>query len=112
MNAFAVNFASRLRLEDLGAEIAHARRHDDLGRLAALCFCEVRSWATGAGEQRLADLAWSLCIRAPAANRIAFLARIDRLIAELEEACMRAGIDSLAATLRVSRRQHPSLAIA
>ncbi|MDM0078850.1 hypothetical protein QTH90_30900 [Variovorax sp. J2P1-59] len=93
----------RLRLEDLGAEIAYARREADLANLAAICYCEVRSWARCAGEKQVADLAWDLCIQAPPLNKVAFLGQIDRLIAELEESCMRAGIDLVAATLRSAR---------
>jgi hypothetical protein len=93
----------QLRLEDLGAEIAHARKHADLGHLAALCYCQVRPWARSVGEQQVADLAWDLSIQALPLNRSAFLARIDRLIAALEDTCMRVGADPVAATLRSAR---------
>jgi hypothetical protein len=103
MTSTALTPTMRLRLEDLGAEIAHARKHADLAHLAALCYCEVRPWARCAGEKQIADLAWGLCIQPPPLNRVAFLDQIDRLIAELEESCMRAGIGPLAATLRSAR---------
>ena len=32
-------------LEDLLADLVHARRNQDLGRLALLAYCEVKSWA-------------------------------------------------------------------
>jgi hypothetical protein len=93
----------RFRLEDLAAEIAHARRRRDLGHLAALCYCEVRPWARHAGESRLADLSWALCIQQLPLDRTVFLAQIDCLIEELEQTCTRAGIEQAATSLRMAR---------
>ncbi|WP_157730721.1 hypothetical protein [Variovorax sp. HW608] len=103
MNDENVTGQFRDRLEDLAAEIGHARRHMDLGHLAALCYCEVRPWARYAGESRLADLSWRLAIQPLPLDRAEFLAQIDGLIEELEEACMRAGVDTAANTLRRAR---------
>jgi len=103
MNDESVTGQLRDRLEDLAAEIGHARKDMDLGHLAALCFCEVRPWARRAGERRLADLSWRLSIQALPLDKTAFLAQIDRLIEELEQACARAGIDMAAVTLRQAR---------
>ena len=103
MNDENVTGQLRDRLEDLAAEIGHARRRMDLGQLAALCFCEVRPWARCAGESRLADLSWRLAIQPLPLDRSQFLAQIDGLIEELEEACARAGVDTAANTLRHAR---------
>ena len=100
MNDESVTDQLRNRLEDLAAEIGVARKRLDLGHLAALCFCEVRPWARRAGEGTLADLSWRLSIQPLPLDRTAFLAQIDQLIEELEQACSRAGIDRAAITLR------------
>jgi len=93
----------RDRLEDLAAEIGHARRDMDLGHLAALCYCEVRPWARRSGESTLADLSWRLSTQQLPLDRNTFLAQIDRLIEELEQACARAGIEKAATQLRLAR---------
>ncbi|WP_143044884.1 hypothetical protein [Variovorax sp. YR216] len=103
MNDESVTGQLRDRLEDLAAEIGHARKRMDLGHLAALCFCEVRPWARRSGESTLADLSWRLSIQPLPLDRTTFLAQIDRLIEELEQACSRAGVDSAAITLRQAR---------
>lgn len=105
MNDQSVTVRLRDRLEDLAAEIGHARKGMELGHLAALCFCEVRPWARRAGEGRLADLSWRLSIQPLPLDRTAFLAQIDRLIEELEQICTRAGIGMAAATLRQARAE-------
>jgi len=83
----------RVGLEDLAGEMAHARRTEDLGRLALLSYCEVRRWARLAGEQRLADLSWALVTDHPAGDRKAFLNQVDDVVTELERVCNRAGIN-------------------
>lgn len=35
----------RLALEDVLADLRHARRSEDIGRLAFLSYCDVRRWA-------------------------------------------------------------------
>jgi hypothetical protein len=75
----------QLGLEDLLADLRHARRHDDLGRLALVAYCEVRRWARDAGALVLAEHASELFTGSPYASREAFLGRIDNLIHELEE---------------------------
>lgn len=107
MNDESVTVQLRDRLEDLAAEIGHARKGMELGHLAALCFCEVRPWARRAGEGRLADLSWRLSIQPLPIDRRAFLMQIDRLIEELEQICTRAGIGMAAATLRQARTEQP-----
>lgn len=74
----------QLGLEDLLADLRHARRCDDLGRLALVAYCEVRRWARDAGNLALAAHASELITGSPHASREIFLARIDRLIHELE----------------------------
>ena len=76
----------QLGLEDLLGEMYFARRSGDLGRLALLAYCEVRRWARVAGEQALADQSSGLIHNSPHANRDEFIARIDALIDELENA--------------------------
>ena len=70
----------QLGLEDLLADLRHARRRGDLGRLALLAYCEVRRWARMAGDQRLADHSSELITHGPHATREEFLARVDELI--------------------------------
>lgn len=76
--------ALRSSLEDLLGDLWHARRRGDLGRLALLLYCEVRRWARQAGEQALAQQASALIVDGPSASREDYLARVDRMIAELE----------------------------
>lgn len=73
-------------LEDILGDMLHARRTDDLGRLALLAYCEVRRWARQAGETGLADRSTALITRHPHVNRDQFMEQIDGLINELEEA--------------------------
>jgi hypothetical protein len=75
----------QLGLEDLLADLRHARRSGDLGRLALLAYCEVRRWAREAGNSPLAEHASELITGSPAVSREAFLGRIDKLIHELED---------------------------
>ncbi|WP_157158250.1 hypothetical protein [Delftia sp. Cs1-4] len=93
----------RTSLQDLAAEITHARRQEALGRLALLCYCQVRPWARRAQEDELAARAWMLSTRAAPTSRTAFLRTIDALIAELEGACERAGLRGEALALRQAR---------
>jgi hypothetical protein len=79
-----------LGLEDLLGDLHHARRSLDLGRLAWLAYCEVRRWARMAGEEALAEHSSELITHTPHASREAFLAEVDELIFELEEARARA----------------------
>lgn len=76
----------QLGLEDLLGDLRYARRCADLGRLALLAYCEVRRWARMAGEQALAEHSADLITHAPHASREAFLAEVDELIVELEQA--------------------------
>lgn len=71
-------------LEDILGNLHHARRNEDLGRLALLTYWEVRRWARVARQEALAaDAARSITDR-PAASRDEFLAVVDGVIAELE----------------------------
>lgn len=76
----------QLGLEDLLGDLRYARRGADLGRLALLAYCEVRRWARIAGEQALAEHSADLITHVPHASREAFLAEVDELILELEQA--------------------------
>jgi hypothetical protein len=74
----------QLGLEDLLADLHHARRHQELGRLALLAYCEVRSWARQAGEVGIADHSTEIFTQDPCVSREAFLAKVDLLIEALE----------------------------
>jgi len=75
----------QLGLEDLLADLHHARRIGDLGRLALVAYCEVRRWARAAGRPALAEHAAAMITDTPHASREAFLLQIDALVAELEQ---------------------------
>jgi len=92
MNALNLSPSARNGLEDLTGEMVHARRHADLGRLALLCYCEIRHWARLTGEERLAALSSALVTEQPAADRSEFLSRVDDVLGELVQVCERAGI--------------------
>ncbi|HET7525287.1 MAG TPA: hypothetical protein VFK10_05025 [Burkholderiaceae bacterium] len=76
--------ALRTGLDDVLGNLVHARRNDDLGRLALLTYWDVRSWARWAHRDALASLASTLVIGEPVPNRAAFLKVVDDVIAELE----------------------------
>ena len=84
----------QLGLDDLLADLRHARRRDDLGRLALVAYCEVRRWARDAGDLVLAEHASELITSSPHASREAFLGHIDDLIHELEDARSTASLRS------------------
>lgn len=85
----AVNL--QLGLDDLLADLRHARRSGDLGRAAFIAYCEVRRWARTAGEMALAEHASEMIIASPHNSRAAFLEHVDTLIDELEQARPRFG---------------------
>ena len=85
-NMSASSLPLQLGLEDLLGDLRHARRSGDLGRLALLAYCEVRRWARLAGEQGLAEHSSELITHCPHASREEFLAQVDELIFELEQA--------------------------
>jgi hypothetical protein len=74
----------QLGLEDLLANLHFARKHDQLGRLALLAYCEVKGWARRAGKSDVADTALRMFSDNPCISKDAFLAGIDGLIATLE----------------------------
>jgi hypothetical protein len=94
-----------LGLDDLAADVSHARRREDLGRLALLCYCDLRPWARCAREERLAELTWALSTRPPPASRALFLQRIDVVFQELENICRRCGRTATADLLLAARRR-------
>lgn len=71
-------------LDDLLADLYHARRRGDLGRLAFVAYCDVRRWAREAGRPVLAEQATRLVTDSPHQSREDFLAQIDQLILGLE----------------------------
>jgi hypothetical protein len=74
----------QLGLEDLLADLHHARKHDQLGRLAFLAYCEVKGWARRAGKSDVADAALRMFSHNPCISKSEFLAGIDGLISTLE----------------------------
>lgn len=76
----------QLSLDDLLADLRHARRQDDLGRLALVAYCEARRWARQAGEQAIAEHSAAMFTAEPHASREAFLAQVDELMFALEQA--------------------------
>lgn len=76
---------TELALDDLLADLRHARKAGDLGRLAFVAYCEVRRWARDAGETVLADRAFDLVVSSPFASRDIFLEQVDALILGLEQ---------------------------
>ena len=74
----------QLVLEDLLADLHHARRNTDLGRLALLAYCEVRNWARLAGKPDIAEWATRMFTENPCVSRDEFLEKIDTLITALE----------------------------
>ena len=74
----------QLRLEDVLADLHFARKHDELGRLALLAYCEVKGWARRAGKADVADKALGMFSENPCLSKDEFLERIDSLIATLE----------------------------
>lgn len=75
---------SQLVLEDLLADLYHARKNDQLGRLALLAYCEVKGWARRAGKPDVADTALRMFSENPSLSKDEFLRSIDSLIATLE----------------------------
>ena len=76
----------RLALEDVLADLWHARRNHDLGRLALLSYCDMRRWARVARREGLAQRSHDLVLSCPHASRERFLSEVDALIAEAEGA--------------------------
>jgi hypothetical protein len=76
----------RLGLDDLLADLRHARRGGNLGRLALIAYCDVRRWARQAGEVGIAKNSAAMFTDVPHANREVFLQQVDSLMLELEQA--------------------------
>jgi hypothetical protein len=71
-------------LDDLLADLYHARNQGDLGRMAFVAYCDVRRWAREEGRNVLAEQAAGLITQSPHQSRDVFLEQIDALIAHLE----------------------------
>ncbi|MEZ5647211.1 MAG: hypothetical protein R3E99_18995 [Burkholderiaceae bacterium] len=80
-------------LDDLLADLHHARKRGDLGRLAFVAYCDVRRWAREVGRELLADQATRLVTESPHQSRDAFLTQVDQLIRALE-VLQKAALDS------------------
>ena len=95
----------QLGLMDLLADLHHARRHEELGRLALLCYCEVRSWARQAGEPGIADHSTQIFTQDPCVSKQAFLTKVDLLIAALRQ--LQAGYPERTASLTFTQSDRP-----
>ena len=79
----STSLAIQFGLDDLLADLQHARRTHDLGRLALLAYCEVRGWARQAGKPDIAESAMTMFTENPSVSKEEFLAKIDSLITTL-----------------------------
>ncbi len=74
----------QLALEDLLVDLHFARKHEQLGRLALLAYCDVKRWARLAGKADVADMAVRMFACKPSPNREDFLRDIDQILASLQ----------------------------
>jgi hypothetical protein len=81
----STSMSLQLSLDDLLADLRHARRRSDLGRLALIAYCDVRRWARQAGEFGVAQRSTAMFTGAPHASRDAFLEQVDSLVLDLEQ---------------------------
>ncbi|WP_374668223.1 hypothetical protein [Ramlibacter sp.] len=84
MNAVAAPARAQHDLDDILGSLYHARRKEDLGRLALVTYWEVRRWARETRHEHLAEVAGRAIIDPPLRSRDDFLGVIDEVIAELE----------------------------
>jgi hypothetical protein len=78
-----------LVLDDLLADLRHARRSGDMDRLALISCCEVRRCARQVGQHGVSENSSSMLLEQPHCSREAFLGEVDELIGELEQARFR-----------------------
>jgi hypothetical protein len=76
----------KLALEDVLADLWHARRNDDLGRLVLVVHCDLRRWARVAGLELLAQRSQEFVLRCPHSSRQRLVSEVDRLIEQAEAA--------------------------
>lgn len=74
----------QLALEDLLADLHFARKHEHLGRLALLAYCDVKRWARQAGKADVADMALHMFAQRPCPSKEDFLRGIDELLGLLQ----------------------------
>ena len=100
----------QLGLDDLLAELRHARRTGDLGRLALIAYCDVRRWARQAGEFDIAHHSLAMFTDEPHASRDAFLEKVDLLLHDLQQVQMRlqAEVEALPRGLRRTVYEPPA----
>jgi hypothetical protein len=79
-----VSLSIQLGLDDLIADLDHARKCGELGRLALLAYCDARSWARQAGVLSVAEYSMAMFSEEPHQSREVFLVRVDHLIEELK----------------------------
>jgi hypothetical protein len=89
----ATNADLQSTLEDLLAQLWHARRTGDLGRLAHLSSSEVQRWGRGARDDRLVRRAQEFLARCPYSSRDDLTWAIDALIADVEFSHSRLAVD-------------------
>ena len=73
----------QLELEDLLANMRFAHKHNELGRLASLAYCDVKGWARRAGKPDVADKTLQMFSQCPHLTKQEFLEDINSLIATL-----------------------------
>ena len=78
-----------LALDDLLAELRHARRTGDMGRMALIVWCELRPWARRAGEVEVAERVAAIMVHSPHASRADFQRDVDTLIELLSRVLQR-----------------------
>lgn len=74
----------QLGLDDLLADLQFARRNQELGRLALLTYCGIRSWARQAGKPDISESVTKMFTETPCVCKEEFLAKIDHIITTLE----------------------------
>jgi hypothetical protein len=75
---------NQLALEDLLADLQFVRKHDQIGRLALLAYCEAKGWARWAGKHDVSDKALEMFSQSPYHTKQEFLKEVNNLIAALE----------------------------
>ena len=80
------DLSALLALEDVLAALWHARRAEDVGRLAHVGCSEVQRWARAKRDDVLVAHARALLTDCPYRDRQDFMLAIDRLIAQAEYA--------------------------
>lgn len=71
-------------LEPVLADLRYARKHEQVGKLALLVYCDVKRWARHAGKGDVADLVMRMFSESSCKSKGDFLQDIDELLGSLE----------------------------